>query len=189
MIGIGITGTIGSGKGTVVEFLKKKGFKHYSARTFIQKEVKKRGLSMNLENVTKTANDIRKKFGPAYIFKELLKIAEKEGGNFVIESLRNPGEIAALRKRKNFYVFAVDANFEERYERLKSRNSDLDDLSFEKFKEIEGGQMSSSDPNKQNLSKCMKAADYLFMNNGTVRELEAQVESVLDEILKKRAVV
>src|SRR3989338_8746 len=167
MIGIGITGTIGSGKGTVVEFLKKKGFKHYSARTFIQKEVKKRGLSMNLENVTKTANDIRKKFGPAYIFKELLKIAEKEGGNFVIESLRNPGEIAALRKRKNFYVFAVDEN----------------------FKEIEAGQMSSSDPNKQNLSKCMKAADYLFMNNGTVRELEAQVESVLDEILKKRAVV
>ena len=189
MIGIGITGTIGSGKGTVVEFLKEKGFKHYSARIFIQEEVKKRGLSMNLENVTKTANDIRKKFGPAYIFEELLKMAEKEGGNFVIESLRNLGEIAALRKRENFYVFVVDANFEDRYERLKLRKSDLDDLSFEKFKEIEEGQMSSSDPNNQNLSECMKAADYLFMNNGTVRELEAQVEWVLDEILKKRAVV
>ncbi|OGF65409.1 hypothetical protein A2Z53_01795 [Candidatus Giovannonibacteria bacterium RIFCSPHIGHO2_02_42_15] len=189
MIGIGITGTIGSGKGTVVEFLKKKGFKHYSARTFIQEEVKKRGLSMNLENVTKTANDIRKKFGRAHIFEELLKTAEKEGGNFVIESLRNLGEIAALRKRENFYVFAVDANLEDRYERLKLRNSDLDDLSFEKFKEIEEGQMNSSNPHNQNLSECMKSADYLFTNNGTREELEDQVASVLNEIVNKRAVV
>ena len=31
---IGITGTLGAGKGTVVEYLKKKSFKHYSVRSF-----------------------------------------------------------------------------------------------------------------------------------------------------------
>ena len=35
MIIIGITGTIGAGKGTIVELLIKKGFKHYSVRDFL----------------------------------------------------------------------------------------------------------------------------------------------------------
>jgi len=43
MIIIGITGTLGAGKGTVVEYLQEKGFRHYSARGFITKEVEKRG--------------------------------------------------------------------------------------------------------------------------------------------------
>ena len=37
----GITGTNGSGKGTVVEFLKQKGFKHYSASELILEEIVK----------------------------------------------------------------------------------------------------------------------------------------------------
>src|SRR3989344_3951257 len=40
---IGVTGTNGAGKGTVVDYLvSKKGFKHYSAREFIVEEVIKR---------------------------------------------------------------------------------------------------------------------------------------------------
>ncbi|HEX3095769.1 MAG TPA: AAA family ATPase, partial [Patescibacteria group bacterium] len=45
MIIIGITGTAGSGKGTVVEYLVSKyGFKHYSARGFITEELVRRNL-------------------------------------------------------------------------------------------------------------------------------------------------
>lgn len=41
MIIIGITGTLGAGKGTVVEYLKTKGFKHFSVREFLTQEIKK----------------------------------------------------------------------------------------------------------------------------------------------------
>jgi len=33
---IGITGTLGAGKGTIVEILKKKWFGHYSVREFLK---------------------------------------------------------------------------------------------------------------------------------------------------------
>ncbi|MBI2023230.1 AAA family ATPase [Candidatus Giovannonibacteria bacterium] len=182
ILGIGITGTLGSGKGTAVGFLKKKGFKHYSVSAFIKEEVRKRGVPLDLETVTKVANEIRREHGPAFIVEEIYKLAEKEGGNFVIESLRNPGEISALKAKGNFHIFAVDASLDKRYDRLQSRKGDLDDLPFEKFRKIEEKQMSSTDPNGQNLSVCMKMADYLFLNNGTIQELEKQVEAALEKI-------
>lgn len=43
MLIIGITGTIGAGKGTVSDYLvNKKGFKHFSVREFLIKEINKR---------------------------------------------------------------------------------------------------------------------------------------------------
>ena len=45
MITIGITGTLGAGKGTIVDYLvKNRGFVHYSVRAFITEEIKRRGL-------------------------------------------------------------------------------------------------------------------------------------------------
>ena len=44
MIIIGITGTLGAGKGTIVDYLcKKRGFLHYSVREFLVEEIKNRG--------------------------------------------------------------------------------------------------------------------------------------------------
>ncbi len=67
---VGITGTIGAGKGTVVEYLvQKKGFVHFSARALILEEVKKRGLEVARENTTLVANDLRAAFGPTTLRK------------------------------------------------------------------------------------------------------------------------
>ncbi len=46
MIVIGITGMLGAGKGTVVEYLiRKHGYAHYSVREFLIEEVKKKRRS------------------------------------------------------------------------------------------------------------------------------------------------
>ena len=43
MIVIGITGTLGAGKGTIVDYLvKNKGFNHFSVRSFIAQEIQNR---------------------------------------------------------------------------------------------------------------------------------------------------
>ena len=51
---IGITGTLGAGKGTIVDYLvQKKGYLHYSVRAFLSEEVKRRGLEgEKMANVT-----------------------------------------------------------------------------------------------------------------------------------------
>jgi len=180
MVIIGITGTIGAGKGTVVDFLvNKKGFKHFSARAFLVEEIEKRGMENNRDSMVVVGNDLRSKFGPGYVAEELFKRAQVSGENAVIESLRTVGEIESLRKKGNFTLLAVDADPKIRYERNSVRGTTTDNVTFEKFLADEELEMKSSDPNKQNLSECIKRADFLIDNNGTVDELNQKIEEIL----------
>lgn len=182
---IGITGTIAAGKGTIVEFLKERGFKHFSVREFISDEIRKRGLEVNRNNMIVIGNKIREENSPSYIAEQLFEMA-KNDKDAVIESLRTVGEIEALRKKGNFILFAIDADINKRYERAVSRQSSTDSISFEEFQRQEMTEMSSDDPNKQNLSKCIALADYKFENNGTPEELKKQLGRILEGIIVKK---
>lgn len=180
MIIIGITGTIGAGKGTVVDYLvKNKGFKHFSARALIVEEIEKRGLENNRDSMVVVANDLREKYGSGYVAEELFKRAEKSGENAVIESLRTLGEIETLQKKGKFVLLAVDAEPKIRYQRVSVRGTSTDNVSFEKFLADEEKEMISTDPNKQNLKKCIEMADFKIDNNGTMEELASKIEEVL----------
>lgn len=176
---MGITGTIGSGKGTVVEILKEKGFKHFSARALITEEIKRRNLPVNRDSMVLVGNDWRNKYGASYVAEELYRRAKIAGGNAVIESLRTVGEIESLRMKGDFMLLAVDAEVEVRYERLHKRGLETDDVSFEQFSAQEQREFISSDPNKQNLSACIELADHLIINNGSVEELKRKIERIL----------
>ncbi len=184
MIIIGITGTIGAGKGTIVEYLiKEKKFAHYSVRDYLIEIIKKENLSQNRDSMVLVANALRKKHSPSYITDELYNKALISNNNSVIESIRTPGEIYSLQRKGNFFLFAVDALQEIRYERISLRNSVTDNISLEEFKMNEKREMNSQDPNHQNLQKCIELSDFVFDNNGTIIELQNQVENVINQIL------
>lgn len=183
MMIIGITGTIGAGKGTIVEYLKaEKNFKHFSVRGFITEEIKKRGMPVNRDSMVVVANDLRSKNSPSYIVDRLFEKAQDAGGNSVIESIRTPGEVTSLRKQKKFWLFAVDCDAKIRYERIKARASETDKVDFETFLENEKREMTTDDPNKQNLKKCIEMADFVFDNSGSVDKLYEEVEKVLGSL-------
>ncbi len=184
MIIIGITGTLGAGKGTIVDYLKTRGFKHYAARDFILREVAKQGLEPIRDNINIVANGLRKAHFPGYIIGELLKEAEENGENAVIESIRAIGELELLRKNKNFYLFAADAPIDIRYKRITSRGTTTDNVSFEKFVEDENKEMDAKETWNMNIRACMAQADYVFVNDGTKEELNKKVEEVLVKIAK-----
>ncbi len=101
MLIIGITGTLGAGKGAIVDYLiREKGFAHYSARDFIVREIEKRGLPVNRDTMTSTADSLRTQFASSYITDELYKEAQALGKNSVIESVRAVGEVESLRSTK-----------------------------------------------------------------------------------------
>jgi dephospho-CoA kinase len=179
---LGITGTLGAGKGTIVEYLKSKGFKHYSVRQFITEEIERRGMPVNRDSMVAVANDLRAKYGAGYCAEQLYERARKENGNCVIESIRTSGEADALKKKGKFYLFAVDADPKMRYARITKRGTSTDNISFEVFIENEKREMTSKDPNKQNISKVIEMADFIFENNGTIEELNEKVEKVLAEL-------
>ena len=172
MVIIGITGTLGAGKGTLVDYLiNEQGFAHYSAREFLIREITRQGLEVNRDTMTSVANKLRAKHSPAYVIEELYSQASKSGKNAVIESIRTPDEIEFLKKQGNFILVAIDADPRTRYNRISLRASETDHVSFETFNNSEQREFTSTDPNKQNLRKCISMADLVLNNNGTVEDL------------------
>ena len=68
----GITGTLGAGKGTIVDYLvKEKGFNYFSVRQYLIEQIKERELPINRDNMTHIANELRAGNSPSFIIEAL----------------------------------------------------------------------------------------------------------------------
>ncbi len=179
---IGITGTNGAGKGTVVEYLvKKHGFKHYSNSGLIKEELKRRGMPIDRDNTRLVGNELRRKHGPGYLAEENFRRATMAGGDAVIEALRAVGE-AKFLKEQGAFLIGVDAEIQLRYERITGRGTDLDRLSFERFAQQDKNERTGTDEWDMNIDLILQMADAIVYNNGTPEELYQQIEAVLKQV-------
>jgi|JI10StandDraft_1071094.scaffolds.fasta_scaffold140659_3 dephospho-CoA kinase len=174
-----VTGSIGGGKGEVVNYLVEKyGMKHYSFRQFYTDELVRRGLPVDRPHMSDLADELRATHGNGYVVRELTEKARAEGGKGVVESIRNPGEVEYLKAQPDAVLLAVDAPVELRYERNKLRATSLDPQSFEDFLQNEKREMENTDPWRQNIMHCIKLADYTYQNTGTLEDLHAWIDSI-----------
>ena len=181
---IGVTGSIGAGKGTVVDYFIAKGFKRYAVSdTFLAGEAVKRGLEPDRVARRNIANEYRAK-GPTKLQEAVYDMAVAAGdaeNDIVIEPQHTKAEVEFIRE-KGGIVIAVDADIELRYERISGRGSSKDNVSFEEFSRHDQVEMASDDANKNNLRDSIEAADVTVMNNGTVEELHAKIEEALAKL-------
>lgn len=180
---LGITGTNGSGKGAVVEYLKTKGFRDFSARDFIVAEIERRDMPVDRTMMRKVADGLREAHGPSYIIEQLVARAQQTQGDAVVESIR---EIAGAHflHRQGGTLLAVDADRTLRYERTVTRGSHTDRVDFSTWVAQEEAEWHNEAAHQLNVLGVMALADFTIENNGTLEELHWQIDRMLQQCTK-----
>jgi dephospho-CoA kinase len=182
---VGLTGSFGAGKGCVAEYLvTKKHFAHFSARTFITAEIKKRGLPIDRTTMTDVGNELRKLHGPTYIFEQLVALAIAQGGNCVVESIRAVAEAEYIKKHGGV-VLGIDADPRIRYERIVARGSETDHVTFAEWRAQELRESNPDDPTKQDIFGALNASDYVIENTESLEVLQTAVDTFLETYATK----
>jgi dephospho-CoA kinase len=177
---IGLTSFNGAGKTTVGDYLVKKGFVFYSLSDVIREEIKSRGLEITRDKLIEVGNELRKKFGSSVLADRINeKISKEPSKKFAIDSIRNPAEIIALKKRKDFKLLFIDAPIELRFKRTAERQREKDPITFEDFKKAEQREMQSNDSASQQLLKCKQMADIVIINDSTMKALYKKIDKII----------
>lgn len=175
---IGLTGKNGAGKGVVADFLRQRGFIYTSLSDVIRNELKKRSIEITRENLVRIGNELRNQWGPS-VLAERVALDLDHDKNYVVDSIRNPEEAKALKKRKDFVLLFVDAPVELRFERVKARGRENDPQTLEAFTKLEDAERSSANPNHQQLDQTQILADDFLMNDHSLEKLYEQVIQIL----------
>lgn len=172
---IGLTGTNGSGKGEAAAYLKTKGYAYLSLSDLIREELQKEGIEVTRNTLIRKGNELREKHGPDVLARMVM---EKVKGKSVIDSIRNPHEVEYLREQQGFILLAIDAPVELRYKRVKKRGRQESASSLEEFMAKEQEEMTASEKGQQ-LHSCMKMADSVVVNDGTLEDFHCKLEETL----------
>ncbi|MEM0465633.1 MAG: AAA family ATPase [Candidatus Pacearchaeota archaeon] len=179
---IGITGRIGSGKGEVAKFFLKKNFVYFTLSDIVRKEAIKRGIKINREELQNLGDLIRKEEGSGALVKKLLNKVQP-CKNYIIDGIRNPGEINVLRKLKGFYLIAVDAPQKIRFQRVLRRAKESDPKNWNDFLRVDERDFyDKSNPLGQQVASCMKMADFIIINDNSIKELRNNIEKIWKKI-------
>lgn len=177
---IGVTGTIGSGKGTVVSRLEKRGFRHVSVSGFLADKAVQRGIPATRITLRNIGNEYRAK-GATALIEAVLAEENPKKEDIAVESLHTVAEVEYVQHLGG-QVIAVDAPLPVRWERVKKEGG-IKDGSHDEFVAEQDHQMASANPDENNLAAAMAAADFHIVNDGTLEEFSGKVDAVIGEIL------
>jgi len=181
---IGLTGRIAAGKGAIVEFLKEKGFEYCTVSQVIREEAKLRGIEITRNTLQNLGNEVRQAEGGGAWMRKIIEKVDLSK-NFIIDGIRNPGEIEELCKLDNFFLISVDAPVGIRFRRVLERGKDSGPKDSEGFLKIDNRDFKEEDSLGQQVGKCMKCADFHLFNVSTLANFYKQIIDVYNEILTK----
>lgn len=173
---VGLTGTNAAGKGEIANFLQERGYRVRSLSDVLREEASNRGLSPSREVLISLGNELRTKGGPGALASHTL-LALRDS-NYCIDSIRNPAEIQVLRGAGQFLLIGIDALIDLRFERAQRRGRTENASTIDEFRNIENREK-SSDPNNQQIDRCLELSDLLINNDGSLDKLRVIVEKEL----------
>lgn len=175
---LGITGPNAAGKGEVASHLVRKGFRVHSLSDVVREAAAERNLPPVRENLIRLGNELRAENGAGVLASRLLT---RIGGRDVVDSIRNPAEVAVLRSVPGFVLVGVTASAEVRFRRSLARARPGDPATLEEFLSRER-QENRNDPAGQQLAATFALADRVLDNEGNLESLQGEVDRLLAEL-------
>jgi dCMP deaminase len=181
---IGLTGKNASGKGEAAAFLKDKSFYYYSLSDVIREELERRKVAVTRDSLIATGNELREKLGSDVLAKRILEKLDPNR-NYVVDSIRNPSEIEALRKAGNFLLLNIDAPEKVRFERIKARARENDPQTLDEFHKKEQAESKNLSKSKQSIEDCQALSDFTILNDGTLEDLHNRLSEMVSRSMGK----
>ena len=146
----------------------------------VWEETKKQGLEINDENVGKTANDMRKKYGmDIWAIRTLERVKKiKNEEKIVIDGIRNIEEIETFQKElgQDFTVVAIQVSDEKRYSRAMNRGREDDSKDLTLIKQRDKRELGWG------LGNVIASADIIVTNETSVEEFQRKIKDLFDKI-------
>lgn len=174
---IGLTGPNASGKGEAALYIKSKGFIYHSLSDVLREEAKRLGIEPLRENLIDLGNELRRKNGPSYLALRAIE-GLSENKDHIVDSIRNPSEVNALRAAKGFVLIGIDAPLEIRFRRSLKRQRPGDAETLGEFIKKEEKENKNNSENQQ-LVKCLKMADAVIVNDSTMEEFHKKIDEAI----------
>lgn len=173
---IAIIGMCGSGKSEAVKFFVEHGYKRVYFGEVVMNEMKSLGLEINEQNERQTRENLRKEYGMGAMAVKSLPIIDEyiKSSNVVVESLYSWEEFKILKDKfaAAFKLLTIYTTKALRYERLLKRP-------FRPLTEDESKSRDISEIEKLDKGGPIAYTDYLVMNDGTMEEMNKQLEKYL----------
>ena len=178
---LGFTGEMVSGKGTAAKYVSEK-YKANSYRfsTILRDILTRVHLEHSRENMQKISEALRKTFGEDVMAKSMaLDVQNDQGEVVVIDGIRRLPDIKYLKELPHFKLVYIEADIEVKHRRLLERNENTDDANktLEQFRKEHEAEAETQ------IRDLKRHAQYLIDNNGTLEDLHAQVDKVVEENL------
>jgi len=176
---LGVSGLNASGKGEVVTYLTHRSFYAHSLSDVLRAVLKERGELETRERMIELGRGLRASEGPGALAHRLSAQLHADR-NYVIDSIRHPAEVAALRSAgQRFRLIWVEADERLRFERMRARARAGDPETLAELQRLEGRELGSPDPAAQQLLAVRALADDVLRNDGPLAELHEQLGRLL----------
>ena len=103
---MGLTGRNASGKTTIVEWFAAKGLRSASCSDSIRSWLAEQDIAESRDALIEGGRELRRRGGSGILAEMLLEMLD--GDSAVIDSIRTPGEVEALRARDDFVLIEVE---------------------------------------------------------------------------------
>jgi len=129
-----------------------------------------------------TGNELRERFGPGILAERIVQKVEADR-NYVIDSIRNPAEVIALRRAPGgFKLLLVEAPLEVRFERARDRQREGDPITLSDFQALDVRE-AVGNAASQNLDQVEQLADATLTNDGSFEDLQQKTDAAVSGLL------